>query len=508
MRFWTVIPLFLLMNFAFCGQEEPPQPNILDVTAETSSGELIESTTLTVDVDVYVMSDIAPASFSIPANRTATISAARTFWSFTPADTTIALGEEQELELTFTGLDPDLLEINCTDAESGGAVPAEFTITLADESVQLSGATAQIELPLTRTFSLHSEKLGWELVPADTTFTLDGATTDIINVRATQVNAPATLHVTAEDGSGAAIEGVQVLLNGEDTGEVTPAELTLISTYEYIVSLQSSSWDFTPATQAVTLDPAADETITFVGEEIGQTTHVVFLEDFSNVGCSGCPGAEANMLEAMAAEGGEDMIAVAFHWNNPTQYTDPFFNYPHGPGLNLEGPNYLRGLFYAVGTSLPRIFIDGTPVGDVDVSTIRDGIQAAKATAATVNMAITRTMETDSVAVDVTGQVLADPGPGPWRLYVVVYESEIDTGTPPGSNGQSLFHNIVRHGNEHDGELGEPVSLTVGEPINFSVKFGPDYTKAEVSNLYALAFIQNPDTKVILDTVVESNGGH
>ncbi len=173
MRFLTWIPLFILLQFSLCGQEDPviPDPGYLSIVVLDEAGAPIPE--VRVELNGATQSAAPPAVYEVVAEMAHTVSVSATGWSFLPIDSTVTLAEAEELELTFIG---------------HSVLTAELTVRALDgEDEPIAGATVSLdgdpqpgEAPLTLVlnsdtpYSLSVAAEGWNFTPADSTVMLEG----------------------------------------------------------------------------------------------------------------------------------------------------------------------------------------------------------------------------------------------------------------------------------------------------------------------------------------------
>lgn len=498
MRFWTWIPLFFLMQYSYCGQENPyiPEPGVLTVSVELSGGQAVDGVAVRVQHGLEVLTGTTPAVFEIPANMDASVRVSREAWRFLPADTTVSFGDGDDVSLVFLGIPPGELLVEAK--ELGTGEPVEGALVYLDDELQAEPAPQTLVVSSGEAHTLSVERLGWTFTPVDTSVILEPDAQETVTFWGEPpASAPALLTVETADELGAPLPGAEILVNGVPQAETTPATLELPSELELTLSVALDGWDFTPADTSFVLMPEAEETLTFSGSELVLAQRVVLTEDFSNINCTGCPQADSTMQWAVGQASGP-VVSIAFHGNWPAPF-DPFFLY--NPNVH-----YQRVVDFYDFTALPQIGVDGEVMSDpFDGAEMLSTIETRLALEPRVQMALERTDDAGTITVSVSGDVLADPGAGPWRLYLVLYETEVHF--EGGNNGQTEFHHRVRHMNLDGGVLGTPVELPLGGSFEGSAPFDPDYGIVVAENLRAMAFIQHSDSKEILEAVVESDGG-
>ncbi|MBM4117169.1 hypothetical protein FJ251_05400 [bacterium] len=418
MRLFSWLPLFFLLQYSLCGQQDPVplEPGSLTVVAIDAGGDPIAE--VAIRLGGVLQTQLAPATFAIDPGLPVLVAVSRPNYAFSPAEASITLSAGETDTLRFLG--------------SGD---------------------------------------------------------------------PAQLTVLAEDPAGAAIPGVAIRLDGTTQLQTAPLTLALVPEQAYLLSAEHPDWSFAPVDTSVTLSAGTLATLRFRGSEIPR--RLVIVEDFTNVNCPNCPEADEAVWAAVEAASSE-ALPLFYHVWWPAG-GDPFYIYGLLNNSNLPMPLGLaqqRVSFYGV-SATPRVSVDGVKTSDdfdsqVTLAAIEAGLAQAPVLAMTVAYA------GGASEVVVTGAVTGAPGPGPWRLYVLIYETEVVF--LGGSNGQTLFRNTVRHANAASGVMGVPVDLVPGGEFGTTFSFTPG-AAAVLANLRAVAFVQNPDTKVILDAATAAPGG-
>ncbi len=313
---------------------------------------------------------------------------------------------------------------------------------------------------------------------------------------------PGLLTVLAEELGGQPIEGVAITLAGLLQTETAPATFELSPGVLIAVSVAREGYEFSPADTSITLSEGRADTLRFRGAAAAQ--RIVLVEDFSNTGCVPCPAADEAMWAAVAAATGP-AYPLAWHPNFPAPQ-DPFFLY--NPVLGHYGNTGSRNSFYSI-SQLPHIRVDGVPVSvPSSESAIATLIAEKLALAASLELSVTRSEQGGQVTVSAQGRVLRAPAGGSWRIYLVLVETLVHFDAP---NGQTEFRNTVRHVNGEAGgfgsPLGEPVSLAPGAEFGAQATFAPNFGAVAAENLRAVVFVQDSDSKLILDAAIEAPGG-
>jgi hypothetical protein len=173
MRFLTWIPLFILLQFSLCGQEDPviPEPGYLGVAVVDGAGVPVPD----VRVKLNGVTQLAnpPAVYEVVAELAQTVSVSATGWGFTPSDTTVTLAEAEELSLTFIAHSVLTAELTVRALDGEDAPIGGVTVSLNGEA-QAGEAPLALTLNPDTPYSLSVAAEGWNFTPADSTIMLEG----------------------------------------------------------------------------------------------------------------------------------------------------------------------------------------------------------------------------------------------------------------------------------------------------------------------------------------------
>lgn len=281
--------------------------------------------------------------------------------------------------------------------------------------------------------------------------------------------------------------GARILVDGADTGKVTPATVAGLQPGTVDISLAMDTWLCLPASVAV--DVVEGSVVEVTPQQLGlRSRRTVMLESFGNVNCGTCAQAAGNLVDLCAREGyGPDralFVEYAVNWPNPT---DPM--YLANPSENAE-----RYTFYWV-MATPLMFVEGVaqpdaldPVGPGNAVAARWAgdpgflvdVEATVEAGASIPVVVTLTPLRN---VDLTG----------CSLYVAFYEDVVSYETPPGTNGQSVFHHVFRDRVDAPPALSP---LVAGYPAEFQVSLNRG--AAAPGNLTVFAFVQRTADKAVL----------
>jgi hypothetical protein len=224
--------------------------------------------------------------------------------------------------------------------------------------------------------------------------------------------------------------------------------------------------------------------------EIAAGQRVVLIEDFSNVSCIPCVASNL-ILHALVGGTYSRLIVVAIKYaTNFPSPSDPFY-------LAARPFCDLRMAYYNV-LFAPTLIIDGTcrPAA-TDSASMKDSINAALTRHSQFSLSVAKSIAGNVLSVHIRLNVLDTAGIDFQNLvlHTVLLEEEIRFASPPGANGETVFHDIMR-GMMPSAE-GEPiVQSTPGNPVFYDrqIVIAPAWN---VSSLQCVAFVQNKRTKAV-----------
>lgn len=218
----------------------------------------------------------------------------------------------------------------------------------------------------------------------------------------------------------------------------------------------------------------------------------VLLEDFANVSCAPCVISN-QVIESLlhGSYGPENLLAVKFPTNFPWK-DDPFY-------LAAKTECDFRRSFYNV-LFAPTIIIDGIlqPV-PTDSNSIKQAVNTRLSTNSNIQLELTKQIQGGGLVInlDVKAKDSVSINYSDYVLHFTLIESEIEFTSPPGSNGETKFFNVLRlqlpgtegfELNEIKSMGSQGMSLTYEETID---------ELWDINKLKVIVFIQNKQTKEI-----------
>lgn len=216
---------------------------------------------------------------------------------------------------------------------------------------------------------------------------------------------------------------------------------------------------------------------------------MVLIESFSQASCGPCAAANpalTTLLDANTAKA----IGIKYQVSWPG-YDPMNEQYPTGPEV--------RRTYYNV-TGVPDRMLDGSPTASTNPTQAE--IDNRYAVAAPVTMTINHSLSSNFTTADVTVTITA---PAVWNptntvLHLAMIEKSIDFSTPPGTNGELSFHNVVRkmYNNESGTAVVASNFSTAGgsQTFTFTGLQVPSYIY-DLSEVGFVAWVQNTTTKEV-----------
>lgn len=289
-------------------------------------------------------------------------------------------------------------------------------------------------------------------------------------------------------------EGASIFLDGNDTGEVTPATLVGVSEGSVEVSLALENYlvapaSFTANVIAGQVNEIPDDTF------VVRARHTVLFEGFSNVSCQGCPQMASNMeaVQHMPEYGLDRVLYLKYSMQWPSA-SDP--HYVHNTTENDARMNYyLNDVISGIpvmnmsGSKVTGTSANSTPNPDEIVAYLEGGALAmdpgflidveADFANTTIPVTVTLTATSD---VDLTGKT----------LFVALVQTFVEYEEAPGSEGETEFHNLFR---DQADSVDALTNLTAGDTqvVATSLVRG-DW---DLDTMLAIAFVQDDSDHTI-----------
>ena len=301
-----------------------------------------------------------------------------------------------------------------------------------------------------------------------------------LNIALTEITETGKVFVTSN-----AI-GAQIFVDQINSGKVTPDTiLTLPGIHQ--IELQRAFYSSSGQQVEVFKDSLVNLDITL--QEI-PPSNLVLIEDFANVSCVPCVTSN-KILESLTnvRYGHSKLVAIKYPTNFPSPI-DPFYL------ANKEDCDTRIGYYNII--SAPTNIVDGIikPTPSDSLSVIA-AVDQRLTKDLRFRMDVSSSVVGSEYLITVTIKVINATGVDFSNsvLQTVVTETDIEFATPPGSNGETKFYDVMRKMlPSNAGESLAGMSQTEEVVFQRQTNINPGWL---VNNLHAIAFIQNIATKEI-----------
>jgi hypothetical protein len=280
--------------------------------------------------------------------------------------------------------------------------------------------------------------------------------------------------------------GAQIFIDQVNSGKVTP-DTILVTPGTHQIELQRAF--FNSSSQQVVVFKDSLITLDIILEEI-PPGNVVLIEDFANVSCVPCVTSN-KILESLTnvTYGHSKLVAIKYPTNFPSP-NDPFY-LANTADCNSRISYY--NVFFA-----PTTVIDGIerPIS-TDSLSVMAAIDGRLTKELRFRMDVSSSVVGTEYLITVTIKVINGAGVDFSNsvLQTVVTETDIEFATPPGSNGETKFYDVMRVMlPSNSGQSLNGISQTEEVVFQRQISINPSWV---VNNLHIIAFIQNNNTKEI-----------
>lgn len=284
------------------------------------------------------------------------------------------------------------------------------------------------------------------------------------------------------------VDSALIYVNDQFTGKYTP-DSVVVQTGINAIRLEKDGYSI--LNQSVNVQKGGTNSFTFQLAPAG-LKKTVLMESFSNVSCSPCVVTNGIISSMQVKYGGSELVVIKV----PTNFPSPFdvFYTANKPDANA------RMALYNIQTA-PTVILDGILWSvPSDSNSIISRIETRLIETPKFSLAVKDSIGGGILYVGVTVQNYDTTGIvfGDLVLHTVVVEEEITFATPPGSNGETVFHNVMRKMLPENTGSSIP-GMTPGkkEFFSFEVALSSAWQQGEIRTI---SFIQNKKTKEIFQT--------
>jgi hypothetical protein len=281
------------------------------------------------------------------------------------------------------------------------------------------------------------------------------------------------------------IDGASIFLNNVNTGKVTPDTIEA-AVGTHTLRLEKTGY----ASISIVAEVLKDSVVNVDIMLHTAVSKVVLLEDFANVSCAPCVTSNKIIEQLVTATyGTAKLVAIKYPTSFPSP-NDPFY-------LANKPDCDARRAYYSI-VAAPTTIIDGIhrPIS-IDSLSVKEKIEEQLIKTPQFKVEVSDSIngnlylaKVDITLLDAEGIDFSN-----LILHTVVTETDIEFATPPGSNGETKFYDVMRA--MLPTNQGESLSdLQNSQMLNFErqVAINPGWNTA---HLNVVAFVQNQQTKEV-----------
>lgn len=280
------------------------------------------------------------------------------------------------------------------------------------------------------------------------------------------------------------VADAKIFLDGNDTGKLTPDTVNT-TVGNHTIELRKDSYDVTIKSVNVLKNSTVE-----LNFDLYATDKIVLIEDFANVSCVPCVTSN-RILEQLTNNtfGRNRLVAIKFPTNFPSP-VDPFFL------ANSSDCNSRMGYYSII--LAPTNIINGIlkPIPS-DSNDVKEKVISELAKIPQFKINVQSSINANNFIVDISVEVkdLTALDFSKLVLHTVVTETNIEFATPPGSNGETKFYDVMRKMlPDNQGESLASINQLGTYNYQRQVAINTNWLQ---SNLNAVVFIQNKETKEI-----------
>lgn len=280
------------------------------------------------------------------------------------------------------------------------------------------------------------------------------------------------------------VPNAKIFLDGNDTGKLTPDTLKT-TVGNHTIELVKENYD----SLILNVDVLKNTEIELTAN-LFAANKIVLIEDFANVSCGPCVTSN-KIIEHLINDnfGTSKLVAIKYPTNFPSP-VDPFF-LANGPDCNAR-MGYYNILF------APTTIVDGNlrPTS-TDSNDVKNKIfsELAKVPQFIIDVSASYAGSNYTINISVDVKDITNIDFSKLVLHSVVTETNIEFATPPGSNGETKFYDVMR----------KMLPSNQGESLASINQVGVYNFQRQVTlnsawiqnNINTVVFIQNKDTKEI-----------
>ncbi|TND09992.1 MAG: hypothetical protein FD123_674 [Bacteroidetes bacterium] len=219
-----------------------------------------------------------------------------------------------------------------------------------------------------------------------------------------------------------------------------------------------------------------------------QAPRFVLFEHFTQASCGPCAAQNPGFQSTVLNPNPTTVRHIAYHTSWPG--VDPMYNF--NPTEPTDRVNY-----YGV-TGVPHVEMNGNQKTGQPGAFTQADVDNQFAMGSPIKISVTEVDNGNNRDVTVTVLTVGTVPSGTWKMRVAIVEDPIIYGTPPGSNGETDFPNVLRK--MLPNTTGDAyTAASIGNSVTFNYNYVEDGSWVN-ANMKAIAFVQNDVTQEVLQT--------
>ena len=228
----------------------------------------------------------------------------------------------------------------------------------------------------------------------------------------------------------------------------------------------------------------------------GQSQRMVLAEEFTSATCGPC-ASQNPAFDALLAQNPDIITSIKYHMSWPSPGNDPMY-------LQNPNDNNARRAYYGI-NSVPHVHMDGGWWNGMPSQVNQARINMAAAIPSPFSIQVQHQLSSNADSIYITTLINATDNisSGDLRVFVVVIEKHIHFNSPPGTNGERDFYNVMKKMLPTNAGHALPSSFTTGQYMILTNKWALENVY-DNDELAVVVFIQNYATKEVYQTAVSS----
>ena len=228
---------------------------------------------------------------------------------------------------------------------------------------------------------------------------------------------------------------------------------------------------------------------------VSQSQRMVLAEECTSSTCWPC-GQQNPPFDALIEANSDIITSIKYHVWWPSPGNDPMY-------LDNKADNTNRTNYYGV-NSVPHVMLDGSYWDGMPSQVTQSRIDNAAAIPSPFEIQVYQELSPNEDTIYLTTLVHAtDQVSGSLVTHVVVIEKHIHFNSPPGTNGEKDFYNVMKKLLPTAGGAEMPSSMENGDYVIFQNSW-PLENVYDNDELAAVSFVQNHNTKEIFQAANSS----